>query len=271
MSKSLSAVFNRLISPIGVEVHRRGWVSPWESVYRDKLREAIEELEKLTRATLFPDLPQTAGRNELLAQLLGTQPSEALHIVRHLNRVLPLEGDVCEFGIAQGTTSALMANEIRGTTKNLWLFDSFEGLPKPSDRDILIDDFYNLGSIERYQGTMACKQEEAIGRLRSINFPSERVRVVPGFIEKTSKLANLPKTVCFAYVDFDFYEPIKIALELLDPRLPVGGVVIVDDYGYFSEGAAAAVDEFVEERLPRYTKEPSPEWASKFCVLQKTG
>lgn len=71
-------------------------------------------------------------------------------------------------------------------------------------------------------------------------------------------------------MDFDFYEPIKIALELLDQRLPIGGVAIVDDYGFFSEGAKTAVDEFVEDRKPKYIKQPSPEWAGHFCVLQRT-
>ena len=265
----LNSVINGPLSSFGVELRRRGAESPLVPQLRDKLRTAIEEMEKLARATIFPDLPQVSGRRELMAQLLGTQPSEALHLVWHLNRVLHLEGDVCEFGVAQGATSALIANEIRGTDKSLWLFDSFEGLPRPSDRDILIDDIFNLGSIEKYQGTMACGQEQVTGRFNSINFPLERVKVVPGFIEKTAKYTSLPKEVCFAYVDFDFYEPIKIALELLDSRLPVGGVVIVDDYGFFSEGAQAAVDEFVEAREQRYTKEPSPEWTSKFCVLRR--
>lgn len=204
-----------------------------------------------------------------MMQLLGTQPSEALHLIWHLNHVLHLEGEICEFGVAQGSTSALIANEILETGKVLWLFDSFEGLPKPSVRDILIDDIFNLGSIDRYQGAMACGQDQVIDRLKSITFPLGRVKVVPGFIEQTVKCGDLPEKVCFAYVDFDFYEPIKIALELLDPRLPIGGVVIVDDYGFFSEGAQAAVDEFVDARKPRYTKEPSPQWASKFCVLRK--
>jgi len=88
-----------------------------------------------------------------MVQLMGTQLSEALHVVAHLNRTLHLEGDVCEFGVAQGATSALIANEIRETNKKLWLFDSFEGLPRPTEQDILIDDIFNLGSIEKYQGS----------------------------------------------------------------------------------------------------------------------
>jgi len=70
---------------------------------------------------------------------------------------------------------------------------------------------------------MASGQDQVTGRLNAINFPFDRVQIVPGFIEKTAQYASLPKQVCFAYVDFDFYEPIKIALELLESRLPVGG------------------------------------------------
>jgi hypothetical protein len=265
----LKSAVNGLLSPLGVELHRRGTISSLLSQSRSKLGETAEEMEKLARATVFPDLPLNSGRQDLMMQLLGTRLSEALHLVWHLNSVLHLEGDVCEFGVAQGATSALIANEIRGTEKDLWLFDSFQGLPMPTGKDILIDDIFSLGSIEKYQGTMVCGQEQVIGRLNSISFPLERVKVVPGFIEKTAKFPNLPKQVCFAYVDFDFYEPIRIALELLESRLPIGGAVIVDDYGFFSDGARAAVDEFAEAREPRYEKAPSPNWASKFCVLRR--
>jgi len=269
MSRRLNSLINGLLSPLGVQLHRKRVESATPPQSHDKLWEAADVVEKLGRATIFPGLPQREGRQELMTQLQGTQLPEALHLVWHLNRTLRLEGEVCEFGIAQGATSALIANEIRERDKDLWLFDSFEGLSKPTDRDILIDDIFSLGSIERYKGTMACAPKEVIDRLNSIKFPSERVKIVPGFIKKTAKYDSLPKEICFAYVDFDLYEPIKIALELLDSRLPVGGIAIVDDYGFFSTGVQAAVDEFVEARERRYAKTPSPEWAGHFCVLQR--
>jgi O-methyltransferase len=273
MVRTLNSAINRSLSPLGVELRRRGYVPPLlaQSLaqYRGKLHEAVEEMERLIRTTVFPDLPSRNGRHDLMTQLLGTQLSEAFHLLVHLNRTVALEGNVCEFGVAQGTTSALIANEIRETDKVLWLFDSFEGLPKPTDRDVLIDDIFNLGSIEKYEGTMACGIEQVTSRLNSIDFPLSRTKIVAGFIEESSKRANLPEKVCFAYVDFDFYQPIRIALELLDAKLPVGGVVIVDDYGFFSDGAKAAVDEFAAERKHRYTKEPSPSWAGHFCILRR--
>lgn len=269
MLRKLNSAVNRSLSPLGVELRLRGYEPPSLVHYRRKLHEATAELEKIIRAAVFPDLPSRDGRHDLMTQLLGTQLFEAFHLVAHLNRAFSLEGDICEFGVAQGTTSALIANEIRDTDKSLWLFDSFAGLPKPTDRDVLIDDIFNLGSIEKYEGTMACGIDQVTKRLNSIEFPLKRTNIVAGFIEESYKRENLPRKVCFAYVDFDFYEPIRIALELLDARLPVGGVVIVDDYGFFSDGAQAAVDEFVEGRKLRYTKEPSPSWAGHFCTLRR--
>jgi len=272
MIAKLKTAVNAAISPLGVEANRRGMaarLSDLLSQSRGKLVSAAGELEGLARSTVFPGLREREGRPELMAQLIGTSLCEALHIVSFLGGTLDLPGDICEFGIAQGATSALIANEIRDTDKKLWLFDSFEGLPRPTEKDRLIDDIFSLGSMERYQGTMACGQDQVVGRLNSIGFPLDRANIVAGFIEKTVKYAGIPTSVCFAYVDFDFYEPIKIALELLHKRLPLGGVVIVDDYGFFSEGAQAAVDEFVELREGQYKKEPSPEWAGKFCVVTR--
>jgi len=80
-------------------------------------------------------------RPNLLALLLGTPPSEAYFIIQALAKCKNIKGDVCEFGVAQGETSALIANEIAlSSDKLLHLFDSFEGLPKPTERDILKDD-----------------------------------------------------------------------------------------------------------------------------------
>src|SRR2546427_13054800 len=86
---------------------------------------------------LLPN-PVPEGRSELLAKLLGTQLSEAVYVINYLHRSLKLAGDVCEFGVAQGATSALLATEIRDTDKLLWVFDSFAVLPQPTQKAPLI-------------------------------------------------------------------------------------------------------------------------------------
>jgi hypothetical protein len=231
--------------------------------------EVLRQLEGCYRDLLFPEIPDRENRTELMAELLGTSPAEAMYVLSALFRSLPHPGDICEFGIAQGATSALLANEIRETGKKLWLFDSFEGLPEPTEKDKLIDDIFNLGSIEAYAGKMACDVSMVKERLSAIAFPLSRVQIVPGFIERTIHLAELPKAVCFAYVDFDFYEPILIALQYLDQHLSVGGHVVVDDYGWFSSGAQTAVDEFIDMHRGRYETTLPIKSAGHFALLKK--
>jgi len=78
----------------------------------------IEECQGLYSELVFTDLPPNEKRVQLMSELLGTGISEAIYIVNFLHKSLSLEGDVCEFGVAQGSTSALLANEIFCTEKN---------------------------------------------------------------------------------------------------------------------------------------------------------
>lgn len=255
----------RGLAGLGLEMLRTRTLNSYLTRYAD----ACVEVDGCFRQLIFPDLPARQDRARLLANLQGTGLCEAMWLLRHLHQSLSVAGDLCEFGVAQGATSALLANEIRDTPKALWLFDSFQGLPKPTPEDTLLDDIYSLGAMERYAGQMAEAPAQVLGRLRDINFPLARTRVVAGFIEATVQQAGLPDSVCFAYVDFDFYAPIKTALEFLDTRLTVGGYVIVDDYGHFSTGARTAVDEFVAARPGRWTLTLPPDFAGHFAILKR--
>jgi O-methyltransferase len=264
---ALRFLVDKVLHPLGLHLTRY----PAKEMASDSQphMSALREIEGCFRELVFPEIPIRQGRIELMANLLGTNPSEAMYLIRSLCMSLARPGDVCEFGVAQGATSALIANEIRDTDKRLWLFDSFKGLPKPSNEDELIDDIFNLGSMEAYTGTMACDVSMVKSKLNDTKFPLERVQIVPGFIEETSKSENLPQQVCFAYVDFDFYEPILIALELLDRRLPSGGHVVVDDYGWFSSGAQKAVDRFIEMHSAAYELNFPNKSAGHFALIRK--
>ena len=214
-------------------------------------------------------------RPKLLARLLGTPPSEAYFILQALAKCKDLPGDVCEFGVAQGETSALIANEIASQgSKRLHLFDSFEGLPQPTDKDKLIDDIFSLGSIEAYAGTMSCPEDMVKSRMKAIGFPESRFVIHKGFIEMLiDSGAELPKDVSFAYVDFDFYEPILIALNYLHEVTPKGAIIIVDDYDFFSTGSKSAVDEFMASKNiigKNYECFIPDKTLGYFVVLQKT-
>jgi len=265
----------RGLSAFGYEIHRTGKHPHGLLGNFANLSQAYEQrLNELDGNSL---IAPSEIRPMLLARLLGTPPSEAYFIVHGLAKTSDVEGDVCEFGVAQGETSALIANEIGSTsTKGLHLFDSFEGLPRPSDKDRLKDDIFSLGSMEAYAGKMACPEDMVRARLEAISFARERYVIHKGFFEQLIRVdERLPRKVSFAYVDFDFYEPTKLVLHFLHEVTSIGAMIIVDDYDYFSTGVKTAVDEFIEESGA--TTEPLYELLlpnsryGRFAVLTRKG
>lgn len=219
----------------------------------------------------YGKIPKNEKRISILKDSLGTPPSEAYFIVNSLAKTEMIDGDVCEFGVAQGITSQLIANELLELeTKKLHLFDSFEGLPKPTENDTLKDDIFNLGSIEAYAGKMSLPEELVLSRLEMLGFPKERYIIHKGFIEKLiiSK-EQFPSNVSFAYIDFDFYEPIKIILEFLHNVTKKGAIIMVDDYDFFSTGVKVAVDKFILENESKYDLFIPDKTFGCFAILTK--
>lgn len=236
----------------------------------DKYAALVGYYGELARAAGLPGLPpMDERRRDLAAALDGTTVPQAMVLMACANEVLPLEGDVCEFGLGQGATSALLANEIRATDKRLWLFDSFQGLPKPTAEDRLLNDVSGLGSIERYEGVGAQSPEPVAQRLREVQFPPGRTEIVAGFVEETLRGPRVPRRVALAFVDVDFYRPVLTALRFLDGATVAGGGVVVHDYGYFSAGAKQAVDEFVEGCGGRFSAEFPQGWCWGIAVLRR--
>ena len=230
----------------------------------------IDRVYDSIKSTTDFDVPEkTPSRVERLAELIGIDIIQGLCIMSCLEKTSKTAGDVCEFGVAQGATSALIANEIRCSDKTLWLFDSFEGLPKPTEKDTLINDIFNLGSMSAYEGKMASPADMVMRRMTDIQFPPAKLRIVPGFVETTLTGKHIPDKVSFAFIDLDLYEPIKIALEFLHRRLQKDGIMIVHDYGHFSSGAKTAVDEFISANSQTYRARTETS-AGAICIIEKT-
>ena len=229
----------------------------------------IDEYIRLLARTRAVRLSDNPARTALLSKLVGTGVGEGSHLIACLAAVRDLPGDVCECGVGSGATSALLANELRGSGKVLWLYDTFAGLPSPTVEDELIDDIDHLGSMSAYTGRMSHPEVEMRGRMKELGIDPAAFRVMPGLFDTTITADRLPRQVCFAYVDFDFYAPIKAALEKLSPILTPGGVIIVDDYGFFSKGAQTAVDEFLASHTDLFEIEVPDYCADHFAILRR--
>jgi len=161
-------------------------------------------------------------------------PLRRLNIYHLLSQVISygISGDVVELGCRQGLTTVLIHDVLKylGSHKTVHVFDSFEGISEPTD-------FYG----HKYQkGSFCSGVEELIA-----NFGLKPLPVIhKGFFEETLP-ESLPDKICFAHLDSDLYEPIKLSLECVWPKLSPGGIIVIDDYSHVDfPGVQLAVDEF---------------------------
>jgi hypothetical protein len=134
------------------------------------------------------------------------------------------------------------------TSRSLFLYDTFEGMTRPSDKDY---DYLGVSAIERLsvekKGTgVWCEAsiDDVRENIMSTGYSMEQVHFVIGPVENTL-LHTVPESISLLRLDTDWYESTRIELEILYPRLNPGGVLIIDDYGHW-KGANYAVDEYFD-------------------------
>jgi O-methyltransferase len=85
-------------------------------------------------------------------------------------------------------------------------------------------------------------EEEVRRNLLSTGLDRDRLHLVKGPVEDTIP-GQAPDSIALLRLDTDWYRSTLHELTQLWPRLAQGGVLIIDDYGYW-DGARRAVDEF---------------------------
>ena len=82
---------------------------------------------------------------------------------------------------------------------------------------------------------------------RTTNHGSDRIPRIQYPLRKGKVEDTLPKIspdeISILRLDTDWYESTRCELEVLFPKLSVGGVLIIDDYGHW-QGCRKAVDEY---------------------------
>jgi len=159
-----------------------------------------------------------------------------------------IAGDIVECGVWAG--GSIGAASLLGASdpikRQYWLFDTFEGMTRPSINDPLsamngyIDSKHSEG-----EGSSWCEVNESQVRrnLTDVGVDLDACVFVAGDVANTLRRGDLPKKIALLRLDTDWYESTLVELEVLFPRIVRGGVLIIDDYGHW-EGARKAVDEY---------------------------
>jgi Macrocin-O-methyltransferase (TylF) len=166
-----------------------------------------------------------------------------------------LPGDIVELGVYRGSTLFSWANflEIRNMgdrAKKVIGFDNFRGLGQVSPEDGKEDPRVGKVPGGYNAGAFKAQLEDAIAIYDQDRFIGYKPRVVlvEGDIEESVERyirENPGLRISLLHFDVDLYAPTRRGLELLWPRVVVGGVVLFDEYGIPPwEGESNAVDQF---------------------------
>ncbi len=164
-----------------------------------------------------------------------------------------VEGSVVECGVWKGGSCMAAMRQLRAlgdTDREIYLFDTFEGMSEPTKLDI---NHYGVNASQEYDNWKENTEEvdimcyagldEVKANVGTVGYPPDKVHYVRGKVEDTLP-ENAPEKIAILRLDTDWYESTKCELEALWPRLQPGGVIIIDDYGFW-EGARKAVDEYL--------------------------
>jgi O-methyltransferase len=151
-----------------------------------------------------------------------------------LERVIAADvpGDFIETGVWRGGASIFMRGLLKVmdiTDRNVWVADSFEGLPPPDPQRYPAD----AGATWHQNTSLAVSLEQVKRNFDRYGLLDDQVKFAKGWFKDTLPMLQ---TNAFALIrlDGDMYESTMDALTNLYPKLSVGGFAIIDDYGCVS-------------------------------------
>lgn len=182
--------------------------------------------------------------------------------LQNLKRLFGERSDLnmAEVGVYKGGTSYFLASAsdlIGLKAVPIHCFDTFEGhvaqdLVSGYDSDRHVAHFFgdtDFAAVKAY-----------LDEFSNIKLYQGRIQDTCFYIQE--------KTFGFIHLDVDLYEPTRFALDFFDPRLIIGGIIVIDDFGVSScPGIKKAFVEFLNDHPNYFFLNPLTEQ----CVLLKNG
>jgi O-methyltransferase len=142
-------------------------------------------------------------------------------------------GEIVEVGVYRGGTAFLLAKAVAGK-KRIHLFDTFAGMPDTDPQK----DLHNAGDFN----------DTSLQSVREFLSECDNVDIYPGFFPATATPVA-SRQFSLVHVDVDIYRSVLDCCLFFYDRMPAGGFMVFDDYGFLScPGTKEAVDEFFHDK-----------------------
>lgn len=200
----------------------------------------IDALDPLPYSESWPSLRSASGR-------VDVHSLAAFWVLES-----KLSGHYLEFGVGAGrsTIAALRANRRYNpeTVARFFLFDSFEGLPPLTGKDV--------GSQQFKAGDYAFSEARVIENLtKHGTYDANRVELVSGFYESSLPRFDVSRfegrKAAIVHIDVDLHQSAAAVLRFVTPHLQPGTILLFDDWNTFladnRRGERAACREWLAE------------------------
>jgi O-methyltransferase len=135
-----------------------------------------------------------------------------------------LPGDFVECGTNTGIVSLAICEyvDFNATGKSFWLFDTFSGIP--------LDQISGAErALKRERDNVSYPECYEVAKRNFAAFP--RAQLVKGRVPDT--LSSVPiNAVSYLHLDMNIAYPERAAIEHFWPKMPVGAIALLDDYGW---------------------------------------
>jgi O-methyltransferase len=169
--------------------------------------------------------------------MIGSRRARALRRMARACDQDNVPGAFVDCGCFNGGSSVMMSSG--APSREVWAFDSFQGLPKAGPRDP--DGAADLA------GELVASEAQVREAFARFAFP-ERLQLAKGwFAETFPEAAPTIERVAILHADGDWYESVRLTLETFEPKVSPRGFVVIDDYGFW-EGAKEATHEYRASR-----------------------
>ena len=185
-----------------------------------------------------------------------TGPVRLLSMIRAAEYIArcDIPGAVVECGVWRGGSMMVAARTLmrhEAADRALYLYDTFEGMTEPTDKDVRCtgeiarERFDRLKTGVDRSDWCRASLEDVQAAMRLTDYDEQRIHYVQGKVEETIP-SVAPDRIALLRLDTDWYASTRHELTYLFPRLVTGGVLIIDDYGAWM-GQKQAFDEYMRE------------------------
>jgi Macrocin-O-methyltransferase (TylF) len=150
--------------------------------------------------------------------------------------ILPVKGSIVECGVFRGFSLMSWAKlstilEPENLTRRIYGFDTFAGFPSVSSSDrngsgvAEVGEFQTSSYEELLELVRLYDQDRFLGHIPKVQIiRGDVTKTVPEFVQQNRQLL-----VSLLFIDLDLYEPTKVALEQIVPRMPKGAMIAFDE------------------------------------------